>query len=44
MAEQVEGINHEAVTAWFKANVDPAESPLSFSLVSGGEIQPHLQG
>lgn len=37
MAEQVEGIRHEAVTAWFEANVSDAKPPLSFSLVSGGK-------
>jgi aminoglycoside phosphotransferase (APT) family kinase protein len=35
-AEQLEGIDHERVTAWFVAFIEAAEPPLAFELVAGG--------
>ncbi len=36
MSSGPEGINAEAVTAWFTANIDGVEPPLTFTLIAGG--------
>ena len=36
MSENVEGINSERVTEWFRENVARAEPPFVFSLIAGG--------
>lgn len=36
MSESIKGVDVEAVTAWFEANVDGARGPLTFDLIAGG--------
>jgi aminoglycoside phosphotransferase (APT) family kinase protein len=35
-AEAIDGIDRAGIEAWFRANVDGAEPPLGFDLISGG--------